>query len=100
MRKFSQREKSEGELAVREMSLKAQEVYDGSDCISVIKYIDYDASYKAEAEAEKNGVDYYPGELDVIRYAVNIFGEIDLGMTFEEAQSYLEDWGDSLNEYE
>lgn len=44
MKKFTTTEKSDGELAIREMSQKAQEAYDSTDLISVYKYIDYDAT--------------------------------------------------------
>lgn len=98
MRKFTNQEKRSGELAVRNMSETAQAVYNSTDLLSVIEYTDYDATAKAEAEAEERGEDYYAGQLDVIRYAVNVWGDITDNLTFEEAEKCLEDYAEALKE--
>ena len=90
MKKFTTSEKSNGELAVRDMSDKARAVYSGTDTISVYKYIDYDATAKAEEDAFDKDIDFFPGDLDVIRYAINDCGTITPNLTFEEAERYLE----------
>lgn len=94
MKHFTQTEKSNGELAVRDMSAKAQSFYNSTDLISVYKYIDYDATAKAEQDAFDNNIDFYSGELDVVRYAINHFGDVTLDLSFEEAEEYLEDCAD------
>ena len=95
-KRFTIKEKSEGELAVRDMSDKAQEAYYSTDLISVYKYEDDDATLKAIEYAEEHDVDYFPGELNVYVYAINHCGDITLGLTFEQAEKYLEDVADSL----
>ncbi len=67
--KFTNNEKSNGELAVRYMSDKARKVYDETDSVSVIEY-DYG---------------------DEKRYFVDIAGYSRSGLTFEEAEEFLED---------
>lgn len=89
MRKFTPSEKSNGELAIRKMSKKAQDVYDNGD-IAVYEYVDGDATCEAEKEAFDNGVDFFPGDLDVVRYAIKYCGDVTLGLTFDEAEEYLE----------
>lgn len=91
MKKFTQKEKGDGELAVRTMSEKARQVYDGTDLISVCKYIDYYATMLAEEAAEQNGIDYCPGQYDVVRYAIIDCGNVLADLTFDEAQTYLEE---------
>lgn len=91
MKKFTMTEKNNGELSVRYMSDKAQSTYYGTDLISVYKYIDYDATAEAEEKAFEEDRDFFPGDLDVIRYAVNFDGDITLDLTFEQAEKYLEE---------
>ena len=98
MKKFTSSERSNGELAVRRMSKKAQEAYSDTDLIGVYEYVDEGASYEAEQKAEAEGKDYFPGELDVVLYAVDYDGTIDNGLTFEEAEKWLEDFADALTE--
>ena len=98
MKKFTQTEKCNGELSVREMSAKAQTAYCGTDLLSVYKYVDYDATAKAEQEALDSEKDFFPGDLDVIRYAINDSGSITLDLTFEQAEKYLEDYADAVKE--
>lgn len=84
-----------GEIAIRSMSAKAQKCYYGSDCLKLYEYIDLDATAKLEQEAWDNDVDYFPGELDVIRYAIKFCSDpLISDFTFEEAQKYLEDLQD------
>ena len=98
MKKFTSSERSNGELAVRRMSKKAQGAYSGADLIGVYEYVDGDASYEAEQRAEAEGRDYFPGELDVTLYAVDYDGTVDSGLTFKEAEKWLEDFADALAE--
>ena len=92
MKKFTTTEYSNGELAVRNMNEIAKKAYNGTDLISVIEYIDTDATAKAEQEAFDNDRDYFPGELDVVRYAINHDGDIISDLSFEEAEKWLEDY--------
>ena len=100
MRRFTNQEKIDGEMAVREMSEKAKRFYNGTDLIAVYKYVDTEASAEAEEKAFENDVDFYPGELDVIRYAINFGGEWTTDLTLEEAQQYLEDMDTEIEESE
>lgn len=93
MKKFTYAEKNDGELSVRNMSKKAQEAFNGTDRIAVYKYVDYEATAKAEEKAFDEDVDFFPGDLDVIRYAVNIDGDITLDLTFEQVEKHLEEMG-------
>ena len=79
MRNFTIREKSNGELAVRMMSKKAQNGYNVTDVITVCEYLDKDLDKK---------------------YAVNYDGNITDELTFGEAEKYLEDLYDALNDGE
>lgn len=98
MKRFTSTEKSNGELAVRQMSEKAQRAYSGTDLLSVYEYIDYDATAEAEEKAFDNDIDFYPGELNVIRYAINDSGEMRNGLTFDEAEKYLESLAEDIEE--
>ena len=90
MKKYTNTEKYNGELAVRTMSEKAQQGYNGTG-IGVIEYIDLDATFEAEQKAFDNGVDFFPGELNVVRYAIDYSGSVTENLTYEEAEKYLED---------
>lgn len=79
MRNFTIKEKSNGELAVRIMSKKAQNGYNVTDVITVCEYLDKDLDKK---------------------YAVNYDGNITDELTFDEAEKYLEDLYDALNDGE
>lgn len=68
--KFTPNEMANGELAVRRMSEKARKVYDETDPISVIEY-DYG---------------------DEKRYFVDIAEDRRSGLTFEEAEEFLESY--------
>ena len=100
MKKFTIAEKGNGELAVRDMSAKAQSAYNGTDLLSVYKYIDYDATAKAEEEAFNNDIDFFPGEFDVVRYAINYSGCLTLDLSFEQVEKYLEEYAEALEECE
>lgn len=78
--KFTPNEMANGELAVRRMSEKARKVYDETDPASVIEY-DYG---------------------DEKRYFVDIGGYSRSGLTFEEAEEFLEDnyWEDEEEDEE
>ena len=100
MKKFTQAERSNGEIAVRGMSAKAQAAYNGTDLLSVYQYIDYDATAKAEEGAFNNDIDFFPGQLDVVRYAIDDSGCVSLDLSFEQAEKYLEEYADALEERE
>lgn len=95
MKKFTMAEREQGAFAVRSMSKKAADFYSSVDYISVYKYVDYDATDKAEEEAINNGIDFYAGELNVIKYAINDSGTFTLDLTFEEVEKYLEELNDA-----
>ena len=80
--RFTPDEKRDGELAVRSMSVKAQTVYDESDPLFVYAYKNHEDS---------SDVGY------VLQYAVELFGDVSVGLTFFEAQKMLEDLSDSIN---
>ena len=90
MRNYTTNEKTNGELAVRTMSEKAQQGYNSTD-IGVIEYTDLDATFEAEQKAFDNDVDFFPGELNVVRYAIVNSGSVTENLTYEEAEKYLED---------
>ena len=91
MKKFTHAEKNDGELSVRDMSIEAQTAFNGTDRIAVYKYVDYEATAKAEEKAFEEEVDFFPGDLDVIRYAVDFDGDITLDLTFEQVEKYFEE---------
>ena len=90
-------EKNDGELAARRLSEKAQGVYYGADPLAVYEYIDGEATLEAEEAALANDIDFYPGELRVIRYDVRGIFEAS-GLTFEELEAFFEDLADQLAE--
>lgn len=67
--KFTNTEKSRGELAIRRMGEKAQTVYSETDPVTVAEY--------------SNG--------EETLYFVDIAGNSCGGLTFEEAEQFLED---------
>ena len=90
-RRFTAKETNEGSLAIRDMSEKAQEVYYGTGGeVGLFKYVDDDATYEREQEAFEKDIDFMPGSLDVVRYAVSYFGDLTEDLTFEEAEALLE----------
>ena len=91
MKRFTTSEQNEGSLAVRKMSQKAQDNFNNTDVVAVYQYIDYEATLKAEEEAFEKDVDFFPGELDVIKYAINNEGTLTLNLAFEEVERYLEE---------
>lgn len=92
--RFSISEEANGELAVREMSEKAQQGYD-SDIITVYKYVDDNATYELEQAAEEAGIeDDIP---NVVRFAIRCDEQLFVGLTFEEAERWLESYADALN---
>lgn len=70
MRKFTGSEKRAGEMAIRRMSKKAQEFYNGTDPLEVFEYED--------------------SESGVLLYAYSGCLGDDQGMTFEQLQSDFE----------
>ena len=98
-KKFTISEMNEGDLAVRGMSKKAQEAHSGTDLLNVAKYIDMDATQEAEDKAWEEERDFFPGELNVIRYAIIHDGDVIPDLSFEEAEKWLEDYFDALEEY-
>lgn len=87
---FTTAEYAGGACAVRRMSGRASVWYAGTDEVKIAEYIDYDLSREAEEKAERAGVDFFAGELDVKRYAVIYAGAVAEGLTFEETEKYLE----------
>jgi hypothetical protein len=100
MKKFTIREKADGELAVRDMSDKAQKFYGGTDMIAVAKYVDGDATIAAEEKADAEVIDYMPGALDVVRYALVWDGDVTDGLTFEQIEREIESLADAYAEEE
>ena len=88
--KFTNFEKEQGSLAVRDMSKKAFEVFSTLD-MAVYKYVDNEETTKAEQKAEASGIDFFPGDLDIVRYAINNDGDITLDLSFEDVEKLLED---------
>ena len=79
---FTSSEKNAGSLAVRSMSDKAQRQYYGTGTeIGIAAYPDLDEE----------------GE-EVARYAIYDFGQITFGLTFDQAQTYLEELYDAYSE--
>lgn len=78
MRKFNNSEKLAGEMAIRSLSNKAAEFYNGTDPLDVFEY-----------EEDGNKLYAYSGA----------FGERD-GMTFEELERAFEEMQDDLDAFE
>ena len=89
-KKFTIAERTAGELAERRLSPEIREFIDGTDQFSLFEYIDYDATAQAEEEADANDIEYWPGELDVVRYAVSWCGSIESNLTFEQVETFLQ----------
>lgn len=99
MKKFTIKEKRDGELAVRDMSDKARMFYRETD-IAVAKYVDNDATLAAVEKAEAEGIDYMPGALDVVRYALIWDNDVTDGLTFEQIEREIESLADAYAEDE
>ena len=80
MRRFTNHEKIDGEMAVSKMSEKAKRYYYGTDPLAVYRY----ATAKADEDV----------------YAIKECGEWTLDLTFEEAEQYLEDMQTAIEESE
>ncbi len=100
MKKFTIREKADGELAVRDMSEKAKKFYSGTDMIAVAKYVEEEATIAAEAKADAEGIDHMPGALDVVRYALIWDNDVTDGLTFEQIEREIESLADAYAEEE
>ena len=74
MRKFTTTEKSNGELAVRGMSEKVQDLCSNCDVIKVYEYTD---------------------DFDLVRYALDYDGFVTDNLSFEECEERLEDLADA-----
>ena len=74
MKKFTTTEKSNGELAVRGMSEKAQDLYSNCDVIKVYEYTTDD---------------------DIKKYALDYDGFVTVNLSFEECEERLEDLADA-----
>lgn len=92
MRRFTQSEKRNGELAVRDMSEKAQRAYYGTDRLSVVEYevFDEEAEAKAWNDATEKDVPYFSSDFIYKRYAIIDCGYVVDELTFEEVEEYLE----------
>lgn len=98
MKTFTTTEKTDGALAVRDMSEKAQKFYSGTDMIAVAKYVDGEATIAAEEKADAEGIDYMPGALDVVRYALIWDNDVTDGLTFEQVEREIESLADAYAE--
>ena len=92
MKRFTNSEKINGAFAAERLSSEAREYLRGSDCYSLYEY-------EKEVSTGKLDEDGYEIIDTVTLYAVNEFGEIRDGMTFEEVDNYLAECYRTLNEY-
>lgn len=93
---FTTTEKSNGELAVRDLSEKARKFYSGAD-VGVFEYEDSDIYFKLEEEAEANGIEFddYAARKASTRYAIAWYGDApELGYTLKQVEEIFEELAD------